>query len=275
MKKYFSVGEFADLFHISKQTLFYYERKQIFCPRVVNEKGYRFYAYDQFFTFEVITSLRTIGIPLKEIAAYLKNKSPENLSALFEKKIADYDRQLDIISENKAHLQQRLALIQMASHLERDRITLEEKPARWAVTTPFPEDASSHPHSLSRLALHNKKLRQRPVINEYLTGYILSREAYLQGAYHKISSFYTCISRPEAYPNAKQIPGGLYATLYKKDGYHTKYKEGFETLNTFLDEKHLTVTGDIYVTPIRNFWSTDDPETYITCISIPVTPRQL
>ena len=39
---YFTIGEFASLFKLSKQTLFYYERNNILRPAYIDENGYRY-----------------------------------------------------------------------------------------------------------------------------------------------------------------------------------------------------------------------------------------
>lgn len=36
---YFTIGEFASLFKLSKQTLFYYERNNILRPAYIDENG--------------------------------------------------------------------------------------------------------------------------------------------------------------------------------------------------------------------------------------------
>ena len=47
---YFTIGEFASLFKLSKQTLFYYERNNILRPAYIDENGYRYYSLEQYFT---------------------------------------------------------------------------------------------------------------------------------------------------------------------------------------------------------------------------------
>lgn len=42
--KFLPTQEFADLFGITKHTLFHYDKMNIFKPAYVNEKGYRFYS---------------------------------------------------------------------------------------------------------------------------------------------------------------------------------------------------------------------------------------
>lgn len=68
---YFTIGEFASLFKLSKQTLFYYERNNILKPSYIEENGYRYYSLEQYFIFDIIINMRKLGIPLKEIADYI------------------------------------------------------------------------------------------------------------------------------------------------------------------------------------------------------------
>ena len=51
---YFTIGEFASLFKLSKQTLFYYERNNILKPSYIEENGYRYYSLEQYFIFDII-----------------------------------------------------------------------------------------------------------------------------------------------------------------------------------------------------------------------------
>lgn len=70
----FHPGELAKLFGVSKQLLLYYDKNDIFSPEFVDENGYRFYVLSQYFTLQIIISLRKLDVPLKEIKAYLKSK---------------------------------------------------------------------------------------------------------------------------------------------------------------------------------------------------------
>ena len=73
--RYFTPGELAKLLGISKQLLLYYDKNDIFSPEFVDENGYRFYVLSQYFTLQIIISLRKLNVSLKEIKAYLKNNS--------------------------------------------------------------------------------------------------------------------------------------------------------------------------------------------------------
>lgn len=62
---YFTPAELAKLFGISKQLLLYYDKNDIFSPEFVDEKGYRFYVLSQYFTLQIIISLRKLNVSLK------------------------------------------------------------------------------------------------------------------------------------------------------------------------------------------------------------------
>ena len=68
---YFTTGEFAALCGVTKHTLFHYDQLGIFSPVLKEENGYRFYSYAQIEVFHVISTLKELDIPLKEIKAYL------------------------------------------------------------------------------------------------------------------------------------------------------------------------------------------------------------
>lgn len=101
MKQYITTGEFAKLWGIKKQTLFHYDDIGIFQPIIKQENGYRYYSYQQFEVFGVITALKELGMSLKEIKAYLDSRSPENLSQLFLQKIEDIDREIEYLKKIK------------------------------------------------------------------------------------------------------------------------------------------------------------------------------
>lgn len=72
------ISEFASLTNVSRQTLIYYDKINLFKPDYKNEIGYRYYSIKQIELISVITLLKELGMPLKEIKEYTQNKSPEH-----------------------------------------------------------------------------------------------------------------------------------------------------------------------------------------------------
>ena len=77
--KYFSTGEFAKLCNINKKTLFHYDEIGLFKPEKVLENGYRYYSIYQLEVFNVIYTLKDIGMPLKEIKNFMDKRNPDNI----------------------------------------------------------------------------------------------------------------------------------------------------------------------------------------------------
>ncbi|MBK5484907.1 MerR family transcriptional regulator [Peribacillus sp. TH16] len=90
--KYFTTGEFAKLCNVKKQTLIHYDEIGLFSPDIKNEKGYRYYSYQQFEVFSVITLLKEVKMPLKEIKWFLTNRSPIELINLFKEKSIELEK---------------------------------------------------------------------------------------------------------------------------------------------------------------------------------------
>ena len=72
MKPRFTTGELARLHGISKQTLIFYDKAGVFCPREIDpHNGYRYYAADQLEMLDHILMLKDMGMSLQEIRSFL------------------------------------------------------------------------------------------------------------------------------------------------------------------------------------------------------------
>ena len=98
-KKYFSTGEFAKLCNINKKTLFHYDEIGLFKPEKVLENGYRYYSTYQFEVFNVIYTLKDIGMPLKEIKNFMDKRNPDNIVEIFQ-----YERNWKIKKKTRDNL---------------------------------------------------------------------------------------------------------------------------------------------------------------------------
>lgn len=137
-KAYFTIGEFAQLFGISKQTLFYYEKSKIFAPSLIEDNGYRYYSLKQYFVFEIIITLRKLGVSLKEISTYVTNRNIDSLQQLFADKLLEYDVQLELLQRNRHNLRVHLERLQQAKEIRSNRITLENCEEEYFVANDFP-----------------------------------------------------------------------------------------------------------------------------------------
>jgi DNA-binding transcriptional MerR regulator len=79
-----SIGEMAKITGASIQALRYYERKGIFTPAYTDpDTGYRYYAFEQANSIDVISACVELGIPLKELADLFNTEDLALLQAFF------------------------------------------------------------------------------------------------------------------------------------------------------------------------------------------------
>ena len=71
--------------HVTKNTLFHYDKIGLFSPEIVLDNEYRYYSIHQIEVLEAIIMLKELGMSLKEIQAFLSDRTPEKLLELFEK----------------------------------------------------------------------------------------------------------------------------------------------------------------------------------------------
>lgn len=267
---YFSIGEFAKLFHVSKQTLFYYERNKILTPSLIEENGYRYYSLEQYFIFDIIINLRKLGIPLKLIAEYVKNRDIDSLQNLYRKKQNEYRIQIDIMQRNIENLQTKISHLEKTKTITTDRITLEEQEQEYYISTPFTDKDCSMKEKIKLVAEHNYPFAASEILNEYLIGYILPQKALINGDYLGISHLYTRISHPDEYTNVSIKQPGLYASIYTPQGFHVQYHKAFINLINFIEKNELKIIGSSFIEQMRNYWSTDKYSEYVVKIMIPV-----
>lgn len=110
MKKFYTISEIADFFNISRQTLIYYDKIDIFKPAFISsDNGYRYYSREQFSELSFIISLKNSGFSLNNIKEYFKSRNPkESLEFLTEKR-KDIDRKIRELNKSKKAVDKKIA----------------------------------------------------------------------------------------------------------------------------------------------------------------------
>ena len=100
------IGEFAKRSGVTIKTLLHYDKIGLLNPSQKTECGYRIYSEDDFLKLQQITTLKFIGLPLKEIS-YILDESGENLESMItiqKKALEEKKKHIDAVVEvfNKA-----------------------------------------------------------------------------------------------------------------------------------------------------------------------------
>ncbi len=264
----YTVGAFAKLTGIPKQTLQFYDKIGIFSPAIRLENGYRYYEAEQYEVIEVIYSLKEAGLPLSDIKSYLDNRTPEmcvNLldqeSKRIREKIKSLERALKIVEQKKAFTQRGLETAVS------DVVKFRYMPETHMFTWDFSEvDESGFMSELIRMSNWCYE-------NGYYTGYalgaIISQSALNSGDFSKVGKMYMIIDHPSEHPNYRHRPAGNYA-VYNYKGSYEAIPEAYPKILKSIKDNGLRLGGDSCELGLLDFFSVRESSDYLIEISIPV-----
>jgi DNA-binding transcriptional MerR regulator len=104
-----SIGEFAQLTHLSIRTLRRYHDTGLLAPAGVDDAtGYRYYAAEQIPAAQVIHRLRQLDVPLAEVQRVLSSHDPDERADLIARHLQRLEDQLERTRAAVASLQRLL-----------------------------------------------------------------------------------------------------------------------------------------------------------------------
>lgn len=260
--RYFTPAELAKLFGISKQLLLYYDKNDIFSPEFVDENGYRFYVLSQYFTLQIIISLRKLDVSLKEIKAYLNSKDINLLKNIYRNKQQEYKKQIEELLYLEKTMQQKISFLNDIQNLPLNQILLEIQDEEYLY---FSEDISFQQPIKQRmkvLANHMLPVFSYESFQEYLMGFHYdSNDFFHENHLTQYNVFITANSKLN-YDNPIKVikEKGLYLCVYCNAHYGVIDSKIKERIVKFIRQNNLLYYGGIYLFPLRNFWSTSKPE---------------
>lgn len=103
----YTTGQFAKLNGINKRTLHYYDEIGLFSPEFKEENGYRYYTCFQTVQFELIATLRKMGLSIEEIIRYQQSPSGTSFADMIAEKKHLIDKSIQELLNTKAFLEQK------------------------------------------------------------------------------------------------------------------------------------------------------------------------
>ena len=154
MKIRFLAGEMARMHQISKQALIYYDKIGLLRPREVDpDTGYRYYHIDQSEDLEIILFLKSVGMKLKEIKAFLGRTSSRDRIRLLESQKRTIQNQLDRILRARSQLQNMVTALKASLD-----ITPYERGIKWVAERPLSSMDVAPPGDLYAMELCFKEM---------------------------------------------------------------------------------------------------------------------
>ena len=268
------ISEFAQVTGITRRNLLFYDKIGLLSPRLIDPNNrYRYYTYQQIDIASIITVLREIGMPLKEIKAYLSKRNPREL--------------IKMMNEQKKIVQEKISmLIQMNDMLD-TRINMTKKGIEVDKDTDaiILRECEATPILLGKKILTDSPIyilngwyylvdfykfcEENKVIRGLPTSMIVSQVDLLQENTTHFSHCYYCPRDGSNYPTNAQKPKGLYVFGWE----HTEYGKSrnlYKRLFSYIKEAGLKICGNAYEEILFDEISQIDPTQYLLQISIHV-----
>lgn len=265
-KIYVSTAQFAKLAGVSKQTLIYYDKMGIFHPSYVDEKKYRYYSLSQHDAFYVITMLRHLGTPLKEIKQYIENRNIDSFLTLLDKKQDEIKSKIAELNELSQLIDKRRAMTLYG---------MREKHTEDVVIYKMPEERIilSQPildHNEMNFCNAIGDLESYIIDNNYKTfstGAMIDKESILNKEYKNISHLYAKTDVMCERTHVK--PAGEYAVTYHYGEYETTYLAYYRLIK-YINDNGYEIAGNAYEDALLDFCTQRSESEYLSEISIQV-----
>lgn len=270
MSTKFTTGEFAKLHHVSKQTLIYYDKINLFKPKLQDPiTGYRYYTLDQMELFTVIHVLKELDLPLKTIKEFLAHRTTANTIHLLESQQENITKKIEHLQKISTQIGTQLHALKEIAHLadiNTTSIRYQEAKALFTQPVASPGYALEVEISIKQLLgiIAQDALpvsRQIGVIIDYTH---LKKEDFLCTKYTFTLPYKTFKSNQLII-----MPEGLYGIIFHKGSYKD-IGPSYKKLLRYIADSGYEIIGDSYELCVVDSFTASTEDDYITQISIPV-----
>ncbi|MEK5179681.1 MerR family transcriptional regulator [Paenibacillus odorifer] len=260
----FYTGEFAKLFGIKKDTLFYYDKIKLFQPAGISDNGYRYYTIQQLDTFWAIQSLRSLNFPIKDLKSYFSSPSSEKLTKLAEEQLIKVEEEIKKLQEIYWFLSKLTSISEELINTTLGEVTFVELPEEhviYSAPNPRTGDTSNEEWNYD----YEVFLEQTGMKGPAFIGSVTSKEDILHGRFNRVERLFVHTETP----NAELKSAGLYAILYHKGSYES-ITEVYPFLLNEIRDRGFHVSGNAYEEYLVNALSTNREEDFVTKISLAI-----
>lgn len=268
-------GDFARLCGTNKRTLIHYDEIRLFKPAYTDDRGYRYYSESQFDVFFTINCLSKLGMPLKEIGAFLNHRNPQALKKLLLEQREEVLKEEERIRKTRQVIETKLALVSLQEKLESNQagsstehIFQEYTPEEYMILSD-PLNTNDHEAIIHTLCSHIGYCNKNNLNAGHPYGAMLDVSELRQGHLDTYAYFFTkVIDRPEDFPFHIK-PAGTYAVAYLKGDYYDS-EETYRKLFQWIDENGFRTGQYSYKEAIIDELAADSSEEYLTKISVQI-----
>lgn len=268
-------GDFARLCSTNKRTLIHYDEIGLFKPAYTDDRGYRYYSESQFDVFFTINCLSKLGMPLREIGAFLNHRNPQALKKLLLEQREEVLKEEERIRKTRQVIETKLALVSLQEKLESNQagsstehIFQEYTPEEYMILSD-PLNTNDHEAIIHTLCSHIGYCNKNNLNAGHPYGAMLDVSELRQGHLDTYAYFFTkVIDRPEDFPFHIK-PAGTYAVAYLKGDYYNSERT-YRQLFQWIDENGFHTGQYSYKEAVIDELAAASSEEYLTKISVQI-----
>ncbi|MGL5054078.1 MAG: MerR family transcriptional regulator [Fusobacteriaceae bacterium] len=270
---YFTTGEFAKLFNVTKHTLFHYDEVNVFSPALRKENEYRMYGVDQIEVFKVILTLKDLGMPLKEIKEYMDERNPERFINLMKEREKIIDEKINYLKGVKKLFKAKAEIVRESMQIDTSVIEIKEYPEEYLI--PIKTEIKNEKDISLYLAEHMRFCEKKKIYSPHAISGTQKIENILKGIYMKYSCFYTKVAREQVFILRKNdIPftlkeKGYYVVAYHSTGYDS-LGETYDRIFNYIFKNNLEIIGEFYEDVLLDELSIKGYDNYMVQISVKI-----
>ena len=268
------IGEVARLFNLSVGTLRHYEQMGLLEPaRIDPASGYRYYGARQLSTLNTISHLRVLDLPLAQIREFVTTRDVD----LMQRQLA---QQQELIERKRRELERvsrkidnRLALLRGALDAELDTIYEVNAPElRCAVLRERvnPTDAYALEWQIRQL----QKGQHETFVFLGNLGVGIAPERIATGDFDGYDEVFLLLDDTDDYLGDVEVRPAARCLTVSFRGTHGQAAPHYERLLDYMHEHGLAPAGPSREIALIDDIISDDPATYVTQITVPVTPSK-
>ena len=266
---YFSTGEFAKLCNVNKKTLFYYDEIGLFKPEIVKENGYRYYSVYQLEVFDIIHTLRDLGVPLKQIKSFIDERNPKSVVKFFEYKTGEIENEIKQLRRKQEIMSNKIKIIKEAEKIRDniDNLSIEEQDEEYLVLSKN-IDKSKFPYVSEVYANHLNYCYNQDLYIGYPLGFIKTIDDLYSENDYAYTYYYTKVNKNDG-ENIIKKPKGRYLVGYL-NGSYIDIPGLYKKMLDYVKTHNLELIGHSYEEELINLIAVKDMNDYIIKVSMQI-----
>lgn len=270
---YFSVSELAALGNVSRQTILYYDKHNLLKPNFIDSNGYRYYHFKEYLMLEIILNFRKLGMSVDEIKAYIKEKSPEALDNILMNKATEYEltiKKLKCLLADIEIVRTNLATI---NKYKIGSLAIHKQDQEILILSPLVDKKSPIKPRIKILGNFNLPLYKSNHFKSCKVSWIITANDFLNGECRK--KRYYCSPTYVDSSNKKQIilPAGNYLTYIFQGAFQPQATKIYDIITQYLHKQNLKIISPIKITTLKDFWTANTRDDYISMLSVAVEKK--